>query len=409
MSNTYTYLKNVKVLVADLKVGMYIGALDRDWSETSFLFQGFPINEDADITALRAQCKFVFVDFPTEEEYKGHLENLKQSPSSQENLKRKDVEDELTDAAEAFMTSSKVVKSIMDHINLGESFDVETVKSTVQSCMYSILRNEDALMMLTQIRNQDEYTAEHCMRVGIVSIAFGKYLGLSEEHMHDLGVCGMLHDVGKVKIPDRILNKPGPLTANEMDIMKQHPDLGYEILLKKRNLTPSAVDVVYAHHERLDGSGYPRAFNENKISFNAKLVAIVDVHDAVTSNRVYSKGCSPTEAYKILMEGRGALYDAELVLKFIEWLGVYPAGSIVEMSNGQLAIVLGVNRERKLKPRVLLVTDEDRKPRQGRIVDLSKMNLDPAGNYYRIKATHPDGYCGIKLKDHLKHGLKLSM
>jgi len=407
MSRNYSYLKSVKVHVTDLKIGMYVGALDRDWADSSFLFQGFPIHEESDLLALRNECEFVFVDFPSVDDYKIHLENIKKSSSANENLEKRGVQEELSEAAEAFMASSKVVKSIMDSISLGEAFDVESVKSTVRSCVYSILRNKDALLVLTQIRNQDAYTAEHCMRVGIVSIAFAKYLGLSEEHMEDLGVSGMLHDVGKMKIPIKILNKPGSLTHQEMDVMKQHAELGYEILLKKRNLSPAAVDVVYTHHERNNGSGYPRGLEHDKISFNSKLIAIVDVHDAITSNRVYSKGCSATDAYKILMEGRNHLFDAKLVLKFIEWQGVYPAGSIVEMSNGQLGIVIEINPDRKLKPKVLLVTDEEKRPRPPKVVNLAKMDLDSGGNYYTIKATHADGHLGISLKEHLLRGLKL--
>jgi putative nucleotidyltransferase with HDIG domain len=410
MSINYSHLKRVKVLATDLKVGMYVGELDRDWSESNFLFQGFTINDKADIAEIQSQCSHVFVDFSSSEKYKDYLDGLKKNKKPGVQIKKREVHEEFADASKTFISSSKAVKTMLDQISLGEAFDLKSVTTTVSSCVYSILRNEDALMMLTQIRNSDEYTAEHCMRVGIMCIAFAKFLDHEEEFLHEIGICGMLHDVGKMKVPDAILNKPGRLTNEEMIVMRKHTTFGYEILLKKRHLTPSAIDVVLSHHERMDGNGYPRGLTREKISYHSKLISIVDTHDAITSKRIYMEARSPTFAYKILMEGRDSQFDAELVLKFIEWLGVYPAGSIVEMRNGQLGIVISVNRNKnlKLKPKVLLITDKNQKTIPAKIVDLSQMYLDEDNDFYKIKATHEDGYKGINLKEHLEKGLKIA-
>ncbi len=409
-----SHLKRVKVFAEQLEVGMFVSDIDRDWSDTNFLLQGFTIQDDEDIAAVQKQCEFVYVDFPSEAFYKQFRAKHTASPT----LKKKFEEDlkdqqellqEVKVAAKTYKRSKTLIKGVLDRIMLGEDFEIANVREHVKECVQSIVRNENAMLMMTLIKQKDDYTAEHCLNVGILSIAFAKFLGFDTEQLEDIGVAGMLHDIGKVKVPLNILNKPGRLTDEEMAIMKSHAQLGYDLLLNKRDVTPTAIDVAYTHHERLGGQGYPRGLKEEQISLHSRIVSIVDTFDAITSERCYDDSRGIMDAYKILMEGRDTHYDAKLVTKFIEWRGIYPPGSIVEMDNGEVGIVLATNPKFKLRPKVLMVLDELKQARRAeRIIDMSKLDLDATAHTYRIRKAVPNRAFGIDLQDYVDRGLKIS-
>ncbi|MCO7227146.1 HD-GYP domain-containing protein [Pleionea sp. CnH1-48] len=408
-----SHLKRVKVLCDQLDVGMFVSDLDREWSETTFLLQGFTIENQQDIDEIKKQCRYVFVDFASEIDYKTFRHKTTKSTT----LKKKfetdlparnlTIREEMGKAKQARNQASTVVKGVLERIMLGEDFEIATVKESVKECVQSILRNEDAMLFMTLIKSKDDYTAEHCLNVGIVSIAFCKFLGFSQEQLENIGLCGMLHDIGKIKIPDAVLNKPGRLTQEEAALMREHARLGYEILLKKPEVPPSVIDVTYTHHERLNGHGYPRGLKDDQISAFSRIIAIVDTFDAITSNRCYEKARSIMDAYKVLMGGRNSHFDEHLVPKFIEWRGIYPPGSIVEMENGEVGIVLSTNPKYKLRPKVMLVLDEHKKARKERIVDLSKLDLDAEAQTYRIIKAVPNKAYGISLQEYVDKGLKI--
>jgi HD-GYP domain-containing protein (c-di-GMP phosphodiesterase class II) len=393
---------------------MFVSDLDRDWNETNFLLQGFTIQDEDDIAAIQSQCKYVYVDFPNEALYKQFRARHSASPTLklkyEQDLKQQQaLIDELKTATRTVRQSKKVVKGLLDRIMLGEDFEIATVREQVKECVKSIVRNENAMLMMTLLKNKDDYTAEHCLNVGILSIAFGKFLGLNNEQLEDLGIAGMLHDVGKVKVPTHILNKPGRLTDEEMVLMKGHAQFGYDLLLSKRDVTPMAIDVAYTHHERLGGQGYPRGLKDEQISLFSRIVAIVDTFDAITSDRCYDGSRGILDAYKVLMDGRHSHYDAKLVTQFIEWRGIYPPGSIVEMDNGEVGIVIATNSKYKLRPKVLMVLDElKQKRRSERVIDMSKLDLDATAHTYRIRKAVPNKAFGVDLQIYVDRGLKVS-
>ncbi len=392
---------------------MFISDLDRDWGETNFLLQGFTLEDDGDLASVKEQCDFVYVDFPNEELYKRFRARSTASPTLkqkyQEELDSRSLQEEIVPAAKTFKKSKNLVKGILDRVMLGEDFEIAAVKKHVKDCVQSIIRNESAMLMMTLIKNKDEYTAEHCLNVGILSIAFARYMGFSQSELEDIGVAGMLHDIGKVKVPSEILNKPGRLTDEEMAIMRSHAQKGHEILISKKDVLPSTVDVAYTHHERLSGEGYPRGLKAHQISTFSKLVSIVDTFDAITSDRCYDQSRAVMDAYKILMQGRDTHYDSKMVTKFIEWRGIYPPGSIVEMENGEVGIVTATNPRYKLRPKVLLILDELKKRRlRERLIDLSKLDLDATAHTYRIVKAVPNRAFGIDLQEFVDKGLQIS-
>lgn len=408
-----SHIKRVKVFANQLEVGMFVSDIDRDWSETSFLLQGFTLQDQEDVQSVQKQCEYVYIDFSDENDYKQFRAKTTVSKTLKEQydkeLSAASIKAEIRPATKAYKHSKGVIKGVLDRVMLGENFEIAAVKKHVKECVDSIVRNQNAMLMMTLIKHKDEYTAEHCLNVGVLSIAFAKFLGYERDQLEEIGLAGMLHDIGKVKVPDEILNKPGKLTTEEMAIMREHAKLGYEILLSKKDVAASAVDVAYSHHERLDGEGYPRALEGHQISDYARLIAIVDCFDAVTSDRCYDRSRSILDAYKVLMQGRDTHFDAQLVTKFIEWRGIYPPGSIVEMENGEVGIVLATNKRYKLRPKILMVLDElKEKRRKERIIDMSKLDLDASAQTYRIIKAIPNHAFGIDLQDYVDKGLSIA-
>jgi len=280
------------------------------------------------------------------------------------------------------------------------------VRNVVNHCVSSIFRNDNALLLLTKIKNKDEYTAEHSINVSILAAAFGKSLGLLEKEIRNLALCGLLHDVGKVGIENDILNKPGRLTPEEFDIIKRHTTLGRDLLAATAGMADAAVDVAHSHHERVDGKGYPRGLREQQIPLFAQLVGIVDTYDAITSSRIYGKGRSSMEALKIIHGNQNKHFNADLAIKFIRMIGIYPPGSIVEMTNGEVAIVVESHASQKLYPRVLLVRDAGKRPLAAFTeIDLKTAPSDKQGRLYRIAREVPDDTYGIEMKTFIEQGI----
>jgi HD-GYP domain-containing protein (c-di-GMP phosphodiesterase class II) len=379
-----------KVIVKDLRIGMYVSKLDRPWLETNFLFQGFELQATADIKAIQEQCKFVYVDATKQNKMKkvvsrntayskGWLESRK-PPEKKESFEK-----EIENAGFVHEHTSTLVRSFMEEVRLGRGINIELSKKAVADCVNSIIINPDALMFMTQLKNRDEYTAQHSMNVCIYSIALGRQINLPVSELNNLGLCGMLHDMGKMRIPLAVLNKPSELTDDELKVMKSHATLGWKLLLNTNGVYGGAIDVAYTHHEKLDGTGYPRGLKDEQISPYARIVAIADMYDAITSDRVYKKSKTHLEAINIMTNNIGDKLDSGLVFKFIECLGVYPPGNIVEMTNGEVAVVIEVNEERKLKPKITMLLDEDKKRVKPRLVDLAKIDLDSCGRSYAVK------------------------
>jgi len=402
-----TYLKQVDV--NDLKIGMYVAKLDKPWLESSFLFQGFELKNRADIDAVKEQCKFVFIDVLKQNKALKYEPRkltypqkwIKSSPPK----KGSSFEKEAVKAGYVYKETSDLVKSFMDDIRLGGNVNVVLAKKAVADCVNSVLQSPDAMIWMTQLKQRDLYTSQHSMNVAVLSIALGRHLNLSVTDLNNLGLCGMMHDMGKMRIPLEILNKPGKHTPEESKIMNSHPELGWRLLMSSKGMYAGAIDVAYSHHEWVDGTGYPRKLTAEQTTPFTKMVSIVDMYDAMTSDRVYQNGRTHLDATNVMTKFCGTQLDSGLTYKFIECLGIYPPGSVVEMTNGEIAIVAEVNHKQKLKPKIILLLDEDKQPRPERFIDLSKMELDASGQIYGVrKIVRADEY-GIDLKKYYQNKL----
>jgi HD-GYP domain-containing protein (c-di-GMP phosphodiesterase class II) len=367
-----------KIDVCDLKVGMYVSQLDKPWLESSFLFQGFELKNQADIDAVRKECEFVYIDVEKQNivpifsrQYKqapylttGTLEKKRHSPQKTSFIQ------EIEHANQAYEKTSDLVRSFMQDVQLGKAINVAIAKKVVAECVDSVLHAPDALLWMTQLKRRDMYTAQHSINVSILSIALGKHLNLDIAELNNLGLCGMMHDMGKMKVPLEILNKPSKLEPAELKIMQAHPLFGRRLLMSSKDMYPGAIDVALSHHERLDGKGYPYQLSDAQITPYNRIVTIADMYDAISSDRVYQKGRSHLEAINIMTKMCGTQLDTRLTYKFIECMGIYPAGSIVELHSGEIAVVIEVNPQHKLKPKILLLLDENKQRQSLQLIDL---------------------------------------
>ncbi|MGE6167724.1 HD-GYP domain-containing protein [Aeromonas media] len=241
------------------------------------------------------------------------------------------------------------------HLKAGEPIDITPLAAVAEEMVDTMFTHGDAMLCLARIRAKDAYLMEHSMNVAILLANFGRYLGLDRSVLKELTLGGLLHDVGKIMTPDEVLNKPGKLTDEEFGVMRQHVVHSYDILSNTAGITPTMLEVAANHHERLDGTGYPQRLKGDQLSLYTRMSGIVDVYDAVTADRVYKQGMQPTQAFRILLKGINQHFDAELVTKFIKCMGVYPVGTLVQLSNQRLAVVMQRNEQQPLKPMVKVI------------------------------------------------------
>lgn len=390
----------MRVNIQDLTAGMYVSELDRPWLETPFLFQGFEIKSNSDIEELGKYCKFVFIDAdqsrpgslslvrsqtavstskeepdPTRDK-KIEFEILKKSVAPQQEQTYQDittVDEEVDRIAKTYQFTHNLISQIMDDVRLGHSINLGSVKQVVTEMAESVIRNPDALTCYSQLKNYDQYTAEHSLRVSILAMVFGRHLGMEKAQLQLLGTGGLLHDVGKMKVPLEILNKPGELTRAEATIMEDHVPFGVKILEDSGGIASPAMEVVRGHHERYDGTGYKYGLKGDTIGQFGLIGGIVDFYDAVTSDRCYRKGIAAHVMLREMYKLRGQSFDPILVEQFIQCIGVYPIGSVVELNSGDIGVVTNINRERRLKPKIRLILKPNSKPYTTvKIVDLTK-------------------------------------
>lgn len=378
-----------KIDVQYLELGMYVTELDRPWLGTPFLFQGFEIRSQAELHELKRLCKWVYVDTPdnvagsparrpvaapsprrqptmqTEAEQRVAREFLKiiNQPRAQPVYSdRCEIEQEVPAAREHVAVARTLIYQILDDVRTGKNLDSITAKRIVGELAESVIRNPDALTCFIQLKNKDEYTAQHSLRVCILALAFGRHLGLDRETLELLGTGALLHDIGKMKVPNEILNKPAALTDHEFSLMKSHVPRGVEILERSPGISRPAVEVARCHHERYSGGGYIAGLTGDAIGFFGMIGGIVDCYDAITSDRSYRAGMSAHAALKQMYEWRGRDFHPGLVEQFIQCMGIYPIGSVVELNSGEIGVVVTMNRVRRLKPRVTLVLNANCAP-----------------------------------------------
>lgn len=378
--------KKLRIPSTQIAIGMCVVDLDRPWLETPFLFQGFIVSTQADVEAVQKYCQHVFIDpdrsrvaptKPSEKpapETKGGLFKLFQRQSAP--APTNTVEQERHVAKTVHRKTSGLVANFLDEVRLGRAIDVKLLEQGVDDTVESILRNPDAMMWLTQMREKAAALEQHAMNACILSIAFGRHLGLPKEELKKLGLCALLHDIGLVKVPDSILKKPGSLSEAEWAEMRRHADYGRDLLISVKDLYFGAVDVAHTHHEWFNGKGYPRGLDSSQISPFTRIISIVDAYDDMMTDHSYAPAKTAFESLKAIHEGRNTQFDEGLTKHFIDMIGVFPVGSIVELSTGEVGIVISNNRQHSMQPKLVRVLDHRKQECKEALINLAEVDIN---------------------------------
>ncbi|HYE41689.1 MAG TPA: HD-GYP domain-containing protein [Ramlibacter sp.] len=353
-----------KVDCSQLRVGMYIHDLNADWMSHPFARSRFMISSEEEIRKIAHHgIHEVVIDSsrgldvqhaPTLAQAQAETEAqlVELAASAPAIVQRVPLSAELQRAATVRSQAAGLVRSVMQDARLGRAVQVEQVGEMVENITASILRNPGALVGLVRIKNADNYTFLHSVAVCTLLVAFCRSRGIDADTPYQAGLGGLLHDTGKALVPDHVLNKPGRLTDEEFDIIRRHPRDGYEILLKSPEIGPIPLDITLHHHERRDGSGYPERQAGDGISELAQMAAIVDVYDALTSDRCYHKGMPAADALRKIFEWSKFHFNPALAQEFIRCVGIYPVGTLVLLESGRLGVVTEPHETRLLEPKI---------------------------------------------------------
>jgi len=388
-----------------LQKGMYVAELDRPWLESPFLFQGFRITNVDELQQLEKICEYVFVDpeksaIPIPKNLSAIPMNstvsraktstyIKQTPAFQTSF-----EQEYPRAFKTYEITKENVTNIFGDIRMGRSLDVAEVKYTVTSLVDSIMRHPDALVLLSTLQDKNNQAVSHAVNVCTLSITFGRFLGFAKKELTELGMGALLHDIGETKIPSEILENFSHCTAEDIKTFQDHTTYGAAILHNTKGLPDSVVAIARDHHERANGSGYPQSISAENMDIFTMIVAIADVYDNVTTG-MYGKPPVPcTETLKNIYVWRDDLFDSLLVEKFIQCLGIYPVGSIVELNTGEVGIVINNSPETRLFPKVLLVRNREKRPIDPpKIINLDIFRTEDNKHQYEIsRVVQPKDY-----------------
>jgi HD-GYP domain-containing protein (c-di-GMP phosphodiesterase class II) len=398
-------INSKKINVNLLVKGMYVSKLDRPWIDTPYSIEGFYIQNEQDITQLTRFCQHIFIDvdltrlrinrkdlditFNAESSSRANITSIDSiaidqntPPREKVTLKRKTLylrqtpfDKELKIANKLYEILTTTASQLLKEVAAGESIDIESIHDVATSMVSSIIRNPDTFLWLSRLKAKDTHSHNRSIRATIWAITFGRYLGLEKAELNDLSVAVLLSNIGKAKLPRELLEKEELLKGDELKQYQTHIDISIELLQELGIISPKVTSIVAAHCERYDGSGYPLKLKKNKINFLAQIAGIVDYYEKVTNRRTAKKSLDATRAMEHLYSLRDSKFQAELIEEFIQSIGIYPAGSLIELNSREVAIIIEQNDNQRLLPKVMILRDGNKKPVElFKILDLSAIN-----------------------------------
>lgn len=404
------YSQEFRISVAGLAKGMYVSRLDRPWLGTSFPLEGLLIDSDDDIARVQRLCQFVHVDVARGkspdtryvllgasdlmEKARGH-DSIVELRKTNWELKN-DFEAELPLAGKAHQSLQAGIEEVMSDLQNGRDIDMQKLKDGVDAMIESITRNPAAFIWLKAIKRKSNYAYQHALGCSIWAASFGRHLGMNHNELSELALSGLLFDVGKTRLPSALLEKTTVFTEDDHELMHAHVQYGLDILGKTPDVPTRVMQAVATHHERHDGSGYPNGLHGNEIPIFGRILGLIDIYDAMTSVHSYIDSRSPHQTVMELYQSRDSLFQAELVEQFIQTCGIYPSGSLVELSDGRVAVVTAVHDLKRLRPSVMILMDADKMPlREFQSIDLGRTEDNPSAQMLTIKRGLQQGAFGI--------------
>lgn len=393
-------LEERQIEVAQLAAGMYVCRLDRPWTETPFPLQGFLIEGDVQIAAVRRYCRRVWIDvqlgrMPADKPPQYDTNDPLGLQAIAGRVAYTDLvshEEEVPLARGAQLNAARLTTQILDDLRTGKKLSSQHVYEAVEPVVRSVLRSADAMFWVNALQQHDSYSYSHAINCCALAAAFGRHLGLPETMLMDLASGGLLLDVGKAQLPVELFSHPGVYDADQTRQVRTHVELSLRILRDSELDRPDVYEMIRTHHERYDGSGYPGNLRGTWIPLFGRMAAIIDSFDAMITERPHARAISRHDALQQLYRHRDTLFQDELVEQFTGCLGVYPVGSLVELSSGEVGVVMAQNPTRRLRPRILLLTREDKRLRDGFVpLDLMHETQDDGGLAMHIVRPLPAG------------------
>jgi putative nucleotidyltransferase with HDIG domain len=398
-----------RISINQLRPAMYVSDLNCDWIPHHNMQKEGRIPNQAMIDELKRRgIKEVYIDTERgldEEDAHTQQEVEQQNQTKLNQASELDmasagsvsVEEELFKAHKLQNQAKGIMSDVLNDVKFGKPLETEGFDELADGMIDSVIRNHNALACLGRIRQKDNYLMEHSINLAVLMGIFAKAMKLDRETMHHVMVGALLHDIGKIKVPDNILHKPGKLNDDEFSRMKQHVVFSRELLKSTPGIHPLTVDVAAQHHERIDGSGYPEGLSGCQICREGKMVAITDVYDAITADRCYHKGLAPTAALKKLLEWSGTHLEEKLVHKFIRSMGIYPVGSLVMLESGRLAVVIEASEKDQTRPIIKVIYHSKLK----QFLPIEIIDLSKSSSQDNIKSSVDADKWRIKISDFL--------
>jgi len=377
-----------EIPVEQLTFGMFISKLDRPWTETPFAFQGFVLKKEKQLEVLKKYCRHVFVD-PEKEDIpevgKVTAEDVAKIRGTTVYREAASVEVELPAARKTYTNTTVVVRELSRAVEIGSSIDSSRAHEAAAQITESVVRNPDAMALLIKLQEKSGATLSRAVEISVMMTIFGRFLQLPQDRLEILGMLGLLQDVGKLKLPTELAAR-GPANDAEMELYQTHVNHSVRILSSTPGIPPELPGLASLHHERFDGSGYPRGLRGEAIAFSGLIAGIVDTFDTLTAPKPFGGGLSPANALSIIYKGRGKQFHPALVEQFIQCIGVFPVGSVVELNSGEVAIVIAQNMVRRMQPRIMVVRDAKGNPLSPyKMLDLMKEPKVRPDEPYRIQ------------------------
>ncbi len=355
-------MRLVKVAAMNLQPGMFVAELDRPWLDTPFSLQGFVVRDTSEVLYISDYVDHVFVDA----EYRASRRfiNLDAAPSVSRSGQMLQLKADFQQARVCFENASATLDKVFDSLRTGRNTDIKEVRDAINPLIEGVFRNQEAVAALLRLKESGQYRYHHSLSMALWATILGRHLGLHRDELEKLAVGCAMCDVGMTELSPELLDNPSNLTEQQSRIVRAHPMMGAQLVTDSGNVDFEVIAIIENHHERFDGSGYPRGMEGAAIPLLARIAGLVDAYDAMITPRPYASARTSHEAVQELIDSKGSAFQDSLVEQFVQAIGLFPTGCLVELNTGEVAIVIKQNRSRRLKPQVVVVLDSAKRRKE---------------------------------------------